>query len=124
VRPELAHGRGLATIYPAYFRWLLARGRATERFAQLGRRLFGLAGDTANCAAGFISAFEHWLAANGLRQSAASLGFSAADFIRVADYAVKTYGDGRSIDALGPITRDEIIQILADTARQDHALQA
>ncbi|MEN9840743.1 MAG: hypothetical protein RL376_543 [Verrucomicrobiota bacterium] len=122
VRPELAHGRGLATIYPAYFRWLLAHGRATERFAQLGQRLFGLSGDAPTCANGFVTAFERWLAANGLRQSAASLGFTEADFTRVADYAVKTYGDGQSIDALGPITRDEIMQILADTARQDHAL--
>lgn len=122
VRPELAHGRGLATIYPAYFHWLLAHGRATERFAQLGRRLFGLTGDAPTCANGFVAAFERWLAANGLRQSAASLGFTEADFTRVADYAVKTYGDGKSIDALGPITRDEIMQILADTARQDHAL--
>ena len=30
-RPELAHGRGLATLYPAYFRWLLDHGRAEER---------------------------------------------------------------------------------------------
>ena len=60
-----------------------------------------------------------WLAANGLFQSAASLGFTAADLERVADYTVKTYGDAKSIDALGPITRDDIIAILADTARQD-----
>ena len=119
VHPALAHGRGLATIYPAYFRWLLAHGRATARFAQLGARLFGIVGDEMARAHGFVLHFERWLAANGLRQSAASLGFSAADFERVADYTVKTYGDGKSIDALGPISRDEIVAILADTARQD-----
>ena len=119
VRPELAHGRGLATIYPAYFRWLLAHGRATARFAQLGSRLFGLTGDEMARARGFVKHFELWLAANGLFQSAASLGFTAADLERVADYTVKTYGDAKSIDALGPITRDDIIAILADTARQD-----
>jgi len=43
-RPELAHGRGLATLYPAYFRWLLSEGRAVDRLAQLGERLFGLTG--------------------------------------------------------------------------------
>jgi alcohol dehydrogenase YqhD (iron-dependent ADH family) len=122
VRPELAHGRGLATIFPAYFRFLLAKGRTTERFAQLGARLFGLSGDTATRAAGFIEHFERWLAANGLRQSAAALGFTPADFEVVADYTVKTYGDGRAIDAAGPITRDEIVRLLADTARQDQAL--
>jgi alcohol dehydrogenase YqhD (iron-dependent ADH family) len=122
VHPELAHGRGLATIYPAYFRWLLAHGRATARFAQLGSRIFGLSGDELALARGFVKHFEHWLAANGLFQSAASLGFTPADFERVADYTVKTYGDGKSIEALGPITRDEIVAILADTARQDQPL--
>jgi alcohol dehydrogenase YqhD (iron-dependent ADH family) len=122
VRPELAHGRGLATIYPAYFRWLLAHGRATARFARLGSRIFGLTGDETELARRFVKHFELWLAANGLFQSAASLGFTAADFERIADYTVKTYGNGQSIDALGPITRDEIMQILADTARQDQAL--
>lgn len=122
VRPELAHGRGLATIFPAYFRFLLAKGRATARFAQLGARLFGLGGGVPERAAGFVDRFEHWLAANGLRQSAAALGFTPADLAAAADYAVKTYGDGRSIDALGPITRDEIVALLADTARQDAPL--
>ncbi len=122
VRPELAHGRGLATIFPAYFRWLIAHGRGVARFAQLGTRLFGLAGSDLERANGFVHAFERWLADNKLRQSAASLGFTAADFERIADYTVKTYGDGKAIDALGPITRDEIVAILADTARQDIAL--
>lgn len=122
VRPELAHGRGLATLYPAYFRFLLAHGRAVDRLAQLGARLFGIAGSDTERAKGFVHAFELWLAANGLRQSAASLGFTAADFERIADYTVKTYGDGKAIDALGPITRDEIVALLADTARQDNAL--
>ena len=122
VRPELAHGRGLATIFPSYFRLLLAKGRATARFAQLGARLFNLAGSESERAHGFVAAFERWLAANGLRQSAAALGFTAADFAAIADYTVKTYGDGKSIDAAGPITRDEIVQLLADTARQDQPL--
>jgi alcohol dehydrogenase YqhD (iron-dependent ADH family) len=122
VRPELAHGRGLATLYPAYFRHLIARGRAVERFAQLGTRFFGITDSDTERANGFVHAFERWLATNGLRQSAASLGFTAADFERIADYTVKTYGDGKSIDALGPITRDEVVTILADTTRQDQPL--
>lgn len=122
VRPELAHGRGLATLYPAYFRWLLAHDRATARFARLGARLFGLDGDESTRAQGFITHFERWLASVNLRQSAASLGFTADDFERIADYTVKTYGDGTAIDALGPITRGDIVALLADTARQDQPL--
>ncbi len=122
VRPELAHGRGLATLFPAYFRWLLAHGRATSRLAQLGARLFGLAGSETERANGFVLAFERWLEANGLRQSAFALGFTAADFAAIADYTVKTYGNGHAIGALGPVTRDDIVDILADTARQDRRL--
>lgn len=122
VRPELAHGRGLATIFPSYFRWLIAHDRAVERFARLGTRLFGLAGSDTERAQGFVHAFERWLAANKLRQSAAALGFADADFVSIADYTVKTYGDGRAIQARGPVTRDDIVAILADTARQDRPL--
>lgn len=122
VRPGLAHGRGLATIFPAYFRWLIAHDRATARFARLGQRVFGLSGTKAELAAGFVLHFERWLAANGLRQSAASLGFTAEDFGLIADYAVKTYGDGRSLDAAGPLSRGDIVEILTATAGQDQPL--
>jgi alcohol dehydrogenase YqhD (iron-dependent ADH family) len=117
--PELAHGRGLATIYPAYFRWLLAHGRAQDRFAQLGAQLFGLGGSEAEQATGFLDQFEDWLADNGLYQSLSSLGFSEADYPATADYAVRTYGDGEQLDALGPLTASEIVGIFEDTARQE-----
>lgn len=122
VRPELAHGRGLATLFPAYFRWLLEHGRATARLARLGEKLFGLAGDETARAGGFVVAFERWLQAQDLRQSARSLGLSGADFDRVADYAVTTYGNGFSLDVLGPMTREDIVAVLADTERQDRGL--
>jgi alcohol dehydrogenase YqhD (iron-dependent ADH family) len=114
--PELAHGRGLATLYPAYFRWLLARGRAQDRFARLGGRLFGLAG--ADAADRFVERFEAWLGANGLLQSLGELGIAEADYASVADYAVKTYGDGRQLDALGALPAAEIVAIFKATARQ------
>jgi alcohol dehydrogenase YqhD (iron-dependent ADH family) len=116
--PELAHGRGLATLYPAYFRWLLAHGRAQDRLAQLGARLFGLAGTPAVQAEGFIARFEQWLADNGLLQSLGELGFKDAEFPAIADYAVRTYGDGRQLDALGALPAAEIVAILQATQRQ------
>jgi alcohol dehydrogenase YqhD (iron-dependent ADH family) len=119
-RPELAHGRGLATIYPAYFRWLMDHGRAESRFAQLGARLFDLSGSETQQATGFVERFENWLAANGLYQSLTNLGFSEAEYPAIADYAVRTYGDGEQLDALGPLPASEIVAILRDTARQGH----
>jgi alcohol dehydrogenase YqhD (iron-dependent ADH family) len=117
-RPELAHGRGMATIYPAYFRWLLANGRAQERFAQLGTRLFGIEGDEATRATGFVEQFEAWLQENGLWQSLGDLGFSEEDYASVAEYVVRTYGDGTQVDALGPLSAAEIAGMFGDTARQ------
>ena len=116
-KPELAHGRGLATLYPAYFRWLLAEGRAVDRLAQLGTRLFGLTGTEIQRAEGFINRFVHWLKENGLLQSLEDLGFVEEDYAKVAGYAVRTYGDGKQLEALGPLTADQITSILRNTAQ-------
>jgi alcohol dehydrogenase YqhD (iron-dependent ADH family) len=120
-RPDLAHGRGLATLYPAYFRWLLDHGRAEERFAQLGNRIFGLHGDTAARAEGFVEQFEAWLQENGLWQSLPELGFAEDDYAPVARYAVQAYGDGEQLDALGSLTAEEITAIFRATHRQGAA---
>jgi alcohol dehydrogenase YqhD (iron-dependent ADH family) len=119
--PDLAHGRGLATLYPAYFRWLLTRNRARERFAQLGERLFGITG--ADAPERFIATFEEWLDNNGLRQSLGNLGIAEADYPAIAAYAVKVYGDGHQLDALGPLPPAEIVSIFKATAQQAHALR-
>jgi alcohol dehydrogenase YqhD (iron-dependent ADH family) len=116
-RATLTHGRGLAAIYPAYFRWLLRQGRSVERLAQLGARLFGITGDLRAQAEGFVRHFEQWLSANGLSQSLYELGFTEDDFPAVADYAVRVYGDGRQLDALGVMTPADIVGIFKDTRR-------
>lgn len=120
VHPGLAHGRGLATLYPAYFRWLWENGRAKERFARLGREVFALGGDIDSCGWGFITRFDAWLQDNGLWQSASATGVHPTQFEAVADYCVRTYGDGKAIDALGEMTRDDVILILQMTETQTH----
>lgn len=122
--PELAHGRGLATLYPAYFRWLLEHGRARDRLAQLGERLFGLDRAEADTAEGFIEHFEQWLADNGLLQSLADLGIDESQFVAIADYAVRVYGDGKQLEALGPLPAEEIVEIFRATAQQSRAVEA
>ncbi len=116
--PELAHGRGLATLYPAYFRWLLAHGRARERLAQLGERIFGLDTEEGDAAEGFIDQFEAWLADNGLRQSLPDLGIEEKEYATIAAYAVKVYSDGKQLEALGPLPAEEIVKIFQATAAQ------
>lgn len=116
VVPDLAHGRGLATLFPAYFRWLLNNGRGVERLQQLGVRLFGLPADSNSTAEKFIEEFSGWLAENHLLQSAPSLGISPSEYPRVAAAALST--SGGSIDALGPLTATDICAILALSEQQ------
>jgi alcohol dehydrogenase YqhD (iron-dependent ADH family) len=118
IQQNLAHGRGLATLYPAYFRWLWEKDRAKERFARLGRHIFGLSGDIDSCGWGFITRFDAWLQDNGLWQSASAVGVHPTQFEAVANYCVKTYGNGTSIDALGEMSRDDVILILQMTETQ------
>lgn len=112
VRPELAHGRGLATLFPPYFRLMHRTGRATARFAQLGRRIFGVHGCDKEAAEAFLERFDHWLEANGLRQTLTSLGFKREQYPAIAAYTVRVYGDGKSTDAGGPLTAAQVVEIL------------
>ena len=115
-RPELAHGRGLATLFPAWFRWLFRHGRALDRMARLGRTLFGITEpDSATAASGFIAAFIEWLRRHDLHQSLTTLGFERADFPAIADYAVRVYGADGVIEAAGPLSAADIVAIFEDT---------
>ncbi len=115
---EIAHGRGLATLYPAYFRWLWKQDRCRDRFAQLGERLFGLESDDISFAAlSFINHFEDWLRDNHLLQSLSSLGVSPDAFTEIAEYTVKVYGDGKKLDACGPMTVSDIVDVFELTER-------
>ncbi|WP_340106074.1 iron-containing alcohol dehydrogenase [Rhodohalobacter sp. 8-1] len=117
---ELAHGRGLAILYPAYFRWLHKHERAIDRMALLAKRLFGISdGDQKENAMSFITHFEGWLKQNHLYERLSDQGISSDVFGDVADYAIKTYGGGKDeLAAAGPLTRDNIIEIFEMTEQQ------
>lgn len=121
--PDLAHGRGLATLFPAYFRWLWQKDRARERFARLGKQLFNLQEDnTESLGLAFIDHFENWLQENGLLQSFKALGFEEKDYRPIAEYAVKVYGDGEKLQALGDMTVGDIVEVMQETAHQDRLI--
>jgi len=115
VRHDLAHGRGLATLYPSYFKWLLSKGRAEARMAQLAQRLF----DSEPSAEWFTLKFNEWLRENELFQSLYDLGFEKGDFPRVAAEVIRIDGgEDRVLDVLGPMTEQDIIEIFEGTASQ------
>lgn len=119
---ELSHGRGLAILYPAYFKWLMERGRAVDRMALLGERLFGL--DRSNedeTAAEFIAMFEQWLRENGLYHSLHDVDIPEEVFGEIAEYAIRVYGVGKPLNAAGEMTRDDIVEIFKMTLEQTEA---
>ena len=56
--------------------------------------------------------------ASGQLQSLGDLGFTPADYPAIAEYTVKTYGDGKQLDALGPTSMADIIGIFEATESQ------
>lgn len=116
--PSLAHGRGLATLYPAYFRWLLEKGRAVDRMAKLALRLFGIENSNEQIAAlNFIEKFENWLKENSLYQSFPDLGVMPEKYEAIADYTIEVYGKGKAIQVLGDFTKEDIIEIFYNTEK-------
>jgi len=117
----LAHGRGLATLYPSYFRWLHSTGRAKDRLAKLATNVFGQSGsgtETDTLASQFITMFEGWLGRVKLHQSLPSLGFDPAQYPTIADYCVKVYGTDGQLTAAGPMTTADIVAIFEGTHGQ------
>jgi len=117
-QPNLAHGRGLAVLYPAYFKWMIKHDRAVNRFAQLGRRLFGATGNDKSAANLFVDEFSEWLKANGLYQSLSSLDIPVSAFDSIAEYCIRVYGRGKGIEAMGIISKEDIVDMFKMTEEQ------
>jgi alcohol dehydrogenase YqhD (iron-dependent ADH family) len=118
-KTDLAHGRGLAILYPSYFNWLFNKGLYHDRFARLGRNLFGVSGDEKTVAMAFINNFTTWLIENGLYQSMPDIDISASAYNPIAQYAIGVYGRNGVIPAAGGITRQDIVEIFRGTETQN-----
>lgn len=115
----LAHGRGLAILYPAYFKWLMENNRAVDRLARLGRVLFDIDSDNEDeTAAEFIAMFENWLDENGLYHRLSDVNIPESAFSEIADYAIRVYGGGKPLDALGELDKEGIVEIFIKTEEQ------
>ena len=117
--PDLAHGRGLAVLYPSFFRWLIDHGRGVERFARLGRVLFDVEEQDDRAAAwAFVDCFSRWLESVGLYESLVDAGVPEEAFEPAARYAAAAYGNGKAIVALGDVTIEDMVAIFRGTKRQ------
>jgi len=117
--PELAHGRGLATLYPAYFKWLMENNRVVDRLALLGNQLWDIEIENQDeAAAECIAMFEEWLKENDLYQRLSDVDIPSEAFSEIADYAIRVYGGGEPLDAAGELGKREIIEIFEKTEEQ------
>lgn len=107
VKHDLAHGRGLATLFVPYFKWLWKKERARDRLTLLGQKLFRVSDGQE-----FIARFEQWLKENNLHQSAEDLGINKGDIKQIAEYAVRTYGDGKLMEVAGAMTVEDVVDLL------------
>ena len=107
IEPSLSHGRGLATLFPAYFGWLWKEFRGRERIGRLAKEIFDVEyGDQ------FSEKFSEWLSNNECRQSMADVGISPDRFDEIAASVIRIDGGGEPLNALGPLTAEDIVEIL------------
>ncbi|MCC5907198.1 MAG: iron-containing alcohol dehydrogenase [Balneolaceae bacterium] len=117
--PRLAHGRGLAILYPAYFKWLMENDRVVDRLALMGEKLFGIkTDDEYEGAAEFIAIFEEWLNDNGLYHRLSDVDIPPKAFHEIASYTIRVYGGGNDMNAAGPLDKQGIVEIFEKTEEQ------
>ncbi|PWM38620.1 MAG: NADH-dependent alcohol dehydrogenase [Clostridiales bacterium] len=83
---DIAHGAGLAVIFPAWMRYVCHAG--PEKFMQFGRRVLGMdfsAGDTEHGIERIICALEDWYRGMGLPVRLSELGIGDDRFDKMAE---------------------------------------
>lgn len=110
IEPGLSHGRGLAILFPAYFRWMWKEFRGRERISRLAQQIFQV-----QYGEQFAEKFENWLTENDCRQSVQQAGIPESRFEEIAESVIRIDGGGEPLNALGPLTAENIVEILRMT---------
>jgi alcohol dehydrogenase YqhD (iron-dependent ADH family) len=106
---DVAHGRGLATLWPHYLNAILAKKEA--KIAQMGQALWGVA-PGASAGVKTVEALNTWLGAHDMKQGLSSFGVDEAMITRMADDAVRLSGGGKDyLNAPVPLTREKCADI-------------
>jgi alcohol dehydrogenase YqhD (iron-dependent ADH family) len=103
---DVAHGRGLALLWPEYLRVILQKKEA--KIARMGQALWGVA-PGASAAEKTVTALEAWLKAHGFTQRLKDVGVTEAMIPKMAADTVRLNGGGRSfLDSPVPLTAEKI----------------
>lgn len=109
-RYDVAHGAGLAVVFPAFMRFTMPQH--VMRFAQLGNRVFGIEMDFEHpevTATKAIDAYEAFMASLDLPTDLVSLGAKVEDIPAMAEHVVI-----KGKDRLGnfqPLSREDIRKV-------------
>lgn len=109
---HIAHGAGLSVLFPAWAKFMLARGIDVMKFAQLGARVWGASMDfdhPARTAAQGVENMKAYFAGIGMPVTMKELGLAEEDFEAVID--LTTQGGAKPVKSYIPLGRDEIREI-------------
>jgi alcohol dehydrogenase YqhD (iron-dependent ADH family) len=108
---DISHGRGLAILAPAYFRHVCKY--RPERFAQMGRRVFGIAEENdLKAAEAAIQAVEEWFAEIGVKDTLKQQGIPREALSRLAEDAVRVGGRGQGfIPGIRELREPDVVSI-------------
>ncbi|HXC63008.1 MAG TPA: iron-containing alcohol dehydrogenase, partial [bacterium] len=102
---DVAHGRGLALLWPHYLRAIA--GKREAKIARLGHVLWGISGG-ASAAEKSVTGLELWLKNRGFTQRLKDIGVTEALIPSMAADAVRLSGGGRSfLDAPVPLSAEK-----------------
>ncbi|MCL2438883.1 MAG: iron-containing alcohol dehydrogenase [Alphaproteobacteria bacterium] len=99
---DVAHGAGLAVVFPAYMKYVLAHD--TARFERLARNVFGVANGMAG-----IEALKSFWAGVGLPTTFAELGGKTEDIAYLAKNV--PYNPEGTIGGFKPLREDDVVAI-------------
>ena len=106
---DVAHGRGLATLWPHYLNVIL--GKKEAKIAAMGQALWGVAPGL-SAGAKTVEALNAWLARHEMKQGLASFGVDEPMITKMAEDAVRLSGGGKDyLNAPVPLTREKCADI-------------
>lgn len=110
-RYGVTHGASLAIVMPSFFRYVV--DRRLDRFAQFGRRVFGLEGADKEVAYKAIDLFEKFIKENGVQTRLSECNIPESEIAVIADDVRRINCDKDGyLPSNPPVNRDDIQAIL------------
>ena len=112
---DMAHGAGLAIMFPAWLRHI-SGGERDARIAKLGEAVFGVTGECVHCRAkATIAAFIEYFRSLGLAVKLSECGIDLTEEqVEELTDKVLCFGAKKGLGQFAPLTRKDIEEIYRD----------